>query len=59
MAIEVADLLETQFANEHLHDAFVHLQLAVLELALQCFLGKESLLDLRLLQRKTNFRLSA
>ena len=42
--------------DEQLHNAVVHLQLTVLELSFQHLLGKEPLLDLRLLQCQTNLR---
>ena len=57
LTVEVADLLESQFTDKHLHDAFVQFYLAVLELALKCFLGKQSFLDLRFLQGEADFRL--
>ena len=59
MTVEVADLLEAQLADKHLHHTIVHLDLAVLELALQRLLGKKTLLDLRLLQGKPNLRLGS
>ena len=48
--IKVAHLLVTHLADDVEHDAIILLDLAVAELALEHLLGKESVLDLRLLQ---------
>ena len=57
LTVKVADLLESQFTDKHLHDAFVQFYFAVLEFTLKCFLGKQSFLDLRFLQGEADFRL--
>ena len=59
VAIELADLLESQLLDQLLHDGVFHLQLAVLELTLQHLLGEESLLHLCLLEGQAYLRLGA
>ena len=54
LPVEITGLLKAQFLDEVLHGGLLLLHLAVLELTLQRLLGEECLLDLCLLESKTD-----
>ena len=58
LTVEVGHFLEAHLLDEMLHDGLLQFYLAVLELPLYHFLGKQALFHLRLLQGQTYFGFS-